>query len=491
MNKIYTIGMLLLLSVGLVYSAGVDLTGVGARAQSLGGNYRGISNDWSGMFWNPAGIAYTKGLSAGVSLEFIQPTVEYTMKQSILGQPFSATYGKAVENEPQTFFMPAGGVMFGNGNITYGIGVWAPFGLGAKWDLLDTDRYNSAYPEYEWEDDLKIIDIHPTVSLKLSDQFSVGMGVSIIMADIMIRKPQFTPNPYIFNPDMAQAAAALPSDALASPYDHMITETNLEGDGMGFGANFGIMYKPSETLSLGASLNYYGDVPMEGTVDAKTYFSNNTDANAAITQGIKPIFDAMLAAGQLTMEEYGVLLNYYSGGTNTLADGKNIETDLPLPLRVGAGFAYSGIPNLLISADVAFSQWSAWDIIEINTEEGVKYSELVQNWEDGIRVGVGLEYTFSAFKLRGSFYTEPQSAIEATMTPVIPDAGRRYVYIAGIEVPVGPVRLIGSFEKMFIGEMDVEDWVLMSDQTGYDNMAGLYKMDVTNFMFGIEYPIFF
>ncbi|MBD3385313.1 hypothetical protein GF407_10360 [candidate division KSB1 bacterium] len=185
------------------------------------------------------------------------------------------------------------------------------------------------------------------------------------------------------------------------------------------------------------------------------------------------------------------MLNYYSGGTNTLAEGQEVETDLPLPTKVGAGFAYSGIPNLLISADVAFIQWSSWDVIDINTSEGQVYSQLVENWEDGIRVGLGLEYSLSSIKLRGAFYTEPQAAIAATMSPTIPDAGRRNVVIVGAEVPVGPVRLLASFEKMFIGDMEVTEWVLMEDQSGYDNMAGTYQMDVTNIMVGMEYPLNF
>jgi long-chain fatty acid transport protein len=491
MNRILAVCLLVFLSVGLAFSAGVELTGVGARAQSLGGNYRAISNDWSGMYWNPAGIAFSEGLAAGFSLEFIRPVAGYTIKANLANMPFSGTYGQKIENEPKTFLMPAAGVMFGTGKVTYGVGVWAPFGLGAEWDLLNTSTYNSAYPEFEWEDNLKIIDIHPTIAFKLNDQFSVGLGVSIIMADIMIRKPSFTPNPYIFNPDLATAAANLPADALYSPYDHLITDTHLEGDGMGFGANLGVMFKPTEHLSLGASFQYYGDVPMEGTINAKTYFSNHPVANATIMQGIKPIFDAMLAAGQLSVEEYGVLLNYYSGGTNTLAEGQEVVTDLPLPMKVGAGIAYSGIPNLLISTDVAFTRWSSWDVIDINTSEGEAYSQLVENWEDGIRVGLGLEYSLSSIKLRGSFYTEPQATIAATMSPTIPDAGRRNVVIVGAEVPVGPVRLLASFEKMFIGDMEVEEWVLMEDQSGYDNMAGTYQMDVTNIMVGLEYPLNF
>ena len=45
-----------LLSAASLFAAGVSVTGIGARATSLGGSYRAVSDDWSGMYWNPAGI---------------------------------------------------------------------------------------------------------------------------------------------------------------------------------------------------------------------------------------------------------------------------------------------------------------------------------------------------------------------------------------------------------------------------------------------------
>lgn len=474
---------------GSVFASGVDLTGIGARAQTLGGCYRAVANDWSAMYWNPAGLVHSNGLNAGFSLEFIKVGVGYTSARSLAGQQFSGTSANEVENEPKTFLVPSGGVYYTKGNLSFGIGVWAPFGLGAEWDLLNTSAYNSNYPEIDYEDDLKLIDIHPTVSYKVSDQFSVGVGLSIIMADIMIRKPNFTPNPYIYDQNLAPLvqAALAPTGGLQPPYDHLLTEQNLEGDGTGFGANFGIMYKPTETLTIGASLQYYSTIELEGTVDATTYFANNPTAQATVMQGLKPTFDAMLAGEKITLEQYQVLLGYYSGTTNTRASAKKITADLPLPLKAGIGISYTGISNLLIAADVALTQWSAWDIIEIKDENGAKYSQLVENWEDGIRVGVGLEYSLPMMKLRGAFYTEPNAAIPETMTPTIPDINQRNVGMIGVEVPIGPIRLHASYEKMFIGDLTVDTWVLDEEHIGYENMAGKYTMDVNNFMVGIDY----
>ena len=487
--------VILVLCSGQLFAAGVDLTGIGARAQALGGNYRAVANDWSALHWNPAGMVFTEGWTAGMSLELITPVVGYTAAPSLAGQPFSATYSGEVKNEPKTFIIPASGVYYTKGNMSFGLGFWAPFGLGAKWDLLDTEKYNANYPEFDFEDNLKIIDIHPTFAYKLSDQFSIGVGVSFIMADIMIRKTNFTPNPYIYNEDLTQNTLfqnflnnSLPKDAQTSPYDHMLTDVILDGSGNGYGANVGLMFKPSETFSIGFEAKFYGKIPLEGTIDATTYFASYPEAHEAIQPVSKLVFKGMLDKGELNEEEFAVLTNYYSGGTIEKAAGLKIKTDLPLPKRIGIGFAYTGIPNLLISADAAWTEWSTWGVIDLlSAETGEKISALVENWEDGVRVGLGLEYSLSAMKLRGAYYTEPRAAIEATMNPTIPDANRRHVVTVGAEVPFGSLRFHASFEKMFINDLTVDQWVLTPDGTGYDNMAGLYTMDATNIMFGLDY----
>ncbi len=482
------------LAASHLFAAGVDITGVGARAQALGGNYRAVANTWSAMYWNPAGMVFTEELTAGFSMEFLNPVVGYTAATSLAAQQFSATTTGEVKNEPKTYLVPAGGIYYSTGKIAFGLGVWAPFGLGAKWNLLNTQKYNASYPKFEFEDELQVIDIHPTVALKLGDKFSIGAGASIVLANIMIRKPNFTPNPYIYNTVLTSnplmqnfLRSTLPADAQTSPYDHLLTDTKLKGDGTGYGANVGLMFKPTETLSIGVEAKFYNDVPLTGTVNATMYFANYPEANAAIQPVSKLVFKGMLNRGEISQDEFDVLTNYYSGSTNVLAKDLKLKADLPLPKRVGIGFAFSGIHNLLISADAAWTEWSSWGVIDINDENGVKFSELVENWKDGIRAGLGLEYSLSSMKVRGAFYCEPRAAIPATMTPTIPDAGRRNVFTIGAEIPMGPLVFHASYEKMFIDDLTVKKWTLTPDGTGYENMAGSYTMNVNNLMFGFDY----
>jgi long-subunit fatty acid transport protein len=268
----------------------------------------------------------------------------------------------------------------------------------------------------------------------------------------------------------------------------MLTSTKLDGNGTGFGANFGLMFKPTETIRIGASVEWYGDVTLDGTVDATTYFANNPTANAVVQAGLKPTFTTMLQAGLLTPTQYGVLTNYYSGASLPQETGLKVKADLPLPMKAGIGIAYTGISNLLLTGDVAFTQWSSWDVIKINDKEtGAGVSQLIEQWKDGVRFGVGAEYSLSLLKLRASFYTEPAAAVEETMNPSIPDISRRNVVMIGAYHEFGPLGFHVSYEKMFIGDLNIKTWVPYSDNSGYQNMAGVYTMDCNNVMFGLDY----
>ncbi len=475
--------MVIMMMSGSLFASGVGITGVGARATALGGNFRGVADDWSAMFWNPAGITQVSGLHAGASFELIKPTSTYTFTQN---QPAFSVYRTGdLKNEPKTFPIPAIGVVYGMEKMSFGLSVFAPFGLGAKWDAMNTASYNSLYPEFDFEDDLQVIDIHPSLALKVTDKLSVGLGVSVLMSDILIRKPTTTPNPLLFDP--ANTALKLgvltPLGLATETYNYLLTETKLEGDGMGFGFNAGLKYDLTECLSLGVAANWYNDISLDGKIGATTYFAQISQAAFATLKGT---LDAMVAGNLMTAAQEQQVLGVYSGTTSiVIPEGTEGDAKLPLPMTIGGGIAYKGIQNLLVTADVSWTQWSSWDIIEIKLKDG-SVNELVEEWKDGLRAGLGLEYKImDPLKLRFGYYTEPSAIPDNTLTITIPDVNRRHAINLGASFDLGIVNLFASYEKIVIGERDVNDWTPTTDLTGFDNMAGKYKMNVDNFMFGV------
>jgi long-chain fatty acid transport protein len=493
--------ILVFLLAGSLFASGVAITGIGARATAMCGAYRGVANDWSAMFWNPAGITQIKGFQFGTSFEIIMPNASYNpAKWSYIAPPmfvgnpdtvetnFTNMRAGKTENEPKTFFIPALGFTYEmSDKLTVGFAVYAPFGLGAEWDLLDTGKYNSKYPKIDYEDDLKILDFHPTIAYKVSDNLSVGVGLSIIYADIIIRTPKYIPNPYLTNTTLAGFRTTLSFMGATDPeYNHLLIDSELAGTGMGFGGNIGLLLNVTDNLKLGLTARYYNDVSIDGIINATAYFADHAEANAAVNAGLKPVLDGKLASGEITEQEYGALINYYSGGTSAVYDDVSGDTKLPLPMEFGVGLSYTGINNLLIAADFAMVKWSAWDEILIELETGEE-SNLIEHWDDGFRASLGLEYSLGLLKLRGGYYYESSVVPDETLSPTIPDINTRGAFSLGFQYGFGPLVFHMNYEKILIGDKTVKDYVFNASENSYDNLAGVYSADVNNIMLGLGY----
>ena len=68
MKKLFAIALFILLTVS-AFGNGIQLNGVGTRANSMGNAYTAIADDTTAMFWNPAGLGDIDGklVSGGVT----------------------------------------------------------------------------------------------------------------------------------------------------------------------------------------------------------------------------------------------------------------------------------------------------------------------------------------------------------------------------------------------------------------------------------------
>ncbi len=468
-----TLVIVLFLSTSL-FASGVGLTGIGARATALGGAYRGVANDWSSMFWNPAGISKVEGMQFGFSLERIKPTANYTVAS---GAPLPFYRSGELQNVDKTFYIPSAGFVYSTEKLSFGLSVYAPFGLGATWDVFNTSGFNSSFPEEDFEDDLQIIDIHPSIAYKVTDKLSVGIGFSFTMADIIIRTPDAEPNPLLLDPNSPLLPLLAQFGLTSDAYSTFLVDQELEGTGTGIGFNFGLQYDVTEDLTLGIAGNWYDDISLDGKISATAYLQ---ETDAATLQSLDATLDQLVGLGQISATDKAQIMAVYSAPI-TKYDKAEGDATLPLPMTLGAGISYTGIEKLLIAADVSWTQWSAWDVIEITINEDNSTSELVEKWDDGIRISAGLEYTLTeALKLRGGYYTEPAAIPDGTLTITVPDINRRHGMNLGLSYTIGGIDLFGSYEQLLIGDREVTQWE-------EHNMAGVYKMNAWNVMFGLGY----
>ena len=67
---------------------GLNLNGLGTRAQAMGGAFVGIANDFSAVFWNPAGAAGFRKATFGFFATDLIPTATYRLESAIPEVPF-------------------------------------------------------------------------------------------------------------------------------------------------------------------------------------------------------------------------------------------------------------------------------------------------------------------------------------------------------------------------------------------------------------------
>jgi long-chain fatty acid transport protein len=355
------------------------------------------------------------------------------------------------------------------------------------------DGYSNAYPAIDYESDIRIIDIHPTVAYKISDKLSVGLGASVVIGQIEIRQPAFLQNPYLYESTIYDVLAGKSDDAAMAildemrkpPFDHLITEAHMKSSGNTFGANLGFMYKATQNLNIGASVQYYADLKSSGDYQQMTYFGDNPAYQAQADFYTEELFQKLYDVGGLDDEQFQIVSEFYSGNVLPRVQAEATAT-IPMPLKAGLGLSYTGFENLLLAFDLSWTQWSVWDVIEIAENDGPVISALVQNWQDTYKVSVGAEYALRSVKLRGGFGYDTRAAVNESVSPTIPDIGDRMNISLGVAVPIGPVEIAINFEHIMLPDLEFSEWIY-DELTVNQNVPGTYSMNASNIMVGIDY----
>ncbi len=75
------LAVILVLASGLLGN-GLNLNGLGARAASMGGAFVGLANDFTAVFWNPAGLALLTNRTFGLTGNLLAPKSKYFLNSS-------------------------------------------------------------------------------------------------------------------------------------------------------------------------------------------------------------------------------------------------------------------------------------------------------------------------------------------------------------------------------------------------------------------------
>jgi len=340
------------LFIGTIHAGGFQLNEHGARAMGMGGAFTAVADDPSAMYFNGAGLVQLDGLNFMAGTSFIAPNSEF---RGIY--PDVTSY----KTKAQTFVIPNGYATYGAGNWAVGLAFNVPFGLGTEWPTDWPGRYLAL------KTDVRAYTITGEGAYKVMDNLSISAGLVFSFATVTITQkiPYATDptHPILFN-----------GDALIS----------LDGkDNSAFGYNFGILYKPTSELSLGAS--FHSQIKYNFTGTATT-----------------------VGATQLAS-------NFPAGA---------ITANLTTPFNLTFGAAYDLIPDLKLSADFQYIGWSSYDTLAIDFTNVPRIAS-PRLYDNSYIIRLGAEYKCcNNLAFQGGIYYDKNPVKPQYLNPSLPDANR-------------------------------------------------------------------
>ena len=453
--------LILALSAGNLLAGGFALSGVGSKAINMGGAFRGLADDWSAAYWNPAGLTQLEKSEFTAMLVAISPRIQYTPQITYGGLEVGYRNGSVRYPNDKTTFIPDVSGFFKLENltgITAGLAIFVPNGLASEWDLFNPPPAMDLRFPYPWNDhksDLKVIDIHPTVAKSfLDDKLSLGVGVSIQNGSIVFKKVIIKPSGFPI------------------PHENLLIDTEIDGDGWGYGANFGLLYKLSDKFQFGLSGRTGTTLKMEGTADQELYVFNNED--------LKNILIANAQSSGASPAQIALIRALF--GVDNLLASPAAKADLKTPADFGFGLAYKPSEKLTVTGEVAYTRWSSLDSILIRLDgtdpvgQPSEDSPIMLNWDNTLRYSFGAEYWVKdPLAVRLGYYLDPSPIPDETFSPLIPDLGDKNSLNVGAALNFSGIELSYNFEYISFSDRNVAALADVNDDGLFDNYPGLFE----------------
>lgn len=347
--KVCSISFLTLVFAISLSANGLNLNSIGSRASSMGTAFIGLADDFSAVFFNPAGLTQMKEANLTAFGTILIPSGSYQLE----------AYGIDAKTDSEIF--PSGALAYFkpiSDKLILGIAAYVPAGSGGTWNGDDLAPLSGGV-SFEWASKIFAFTLSPAIAYKISDTFSVGATLNINYGMLQTKMPT----------DVGQSIEDL--------------------SGVSFGATFGVLFAPSDFISIGASLRTASKASFEG------------DAEFPSFSGI---------------------------GMATIATATR---DATWPMVAGIGVSVKPVDKLTIVADAVWTNWAKLDTIPVEYSDPTWAPVLAMagvdmdfdlRWEDTWQFKVGLEYQVSnCLALRAGFYSDPAPSPIATQNILLPN----------------------------------------------------------------------
>jgi long-chain fatty acid transport protein len=413
------------------------------------------SGEASNVYVNPAGLAGLEGTAVEAGTLFIHPRHEFS----------GASGGESAE---AWYVVPHAYVGHGAGNgWAYGLGIYAPFGLGTDWDRDWDGRYVSTFAE------LQTIVVNPSVAYQVDERWRLGAGIRYYTAEADIRK-QVDSGLVLFGQTGNPALIADPT--LDSGFA-------IQGDGDGWGFDLGAQFAPTPAVELG--LHVVSGVTLD--FDGTARFSHSADTDLV-----------NLGGGVTGLDYLSAAMPGSQGGSTSL--------ELPWIVQIGALVHLDERWDLTLQAD--YNRWSSYEQLVVHLDDGLPADQIVSNkqWDDAFTLRAGATCALNPrWDLRFGLAYDTTPVPDETFDPQLPDGDRvltglgaayhhggltldlSYMYLA--IASRSKDNLVGYQDMTSDGAVTAADQVILDGLVagGYPTGSGRYEGDVHIIALGLNY----
>lgn len=417
---------ILLFAPCLAFGLGSQLPDQDAAATARGNAFTATADNPSAIFYNPAGITQLDGLNSRSGMYGISMDVKYDPLHDHTGA-HSSTAHEPFQPVPQFYlsYHPTGKP------IAVGFGLYSPFGLKSEWPDDVSFRQAGMYGS------LQFIDANPVLAIQVTRSLSIAAGFSLDYVNAQLR----------------EGLSPMPGDAFI-----------LKGSSVTFGANAGLLWKPTERQSIGITYRSPVNAGLGGhTRQTLNGFERGAarTANAEIAAG-----KSQLAAGKVKLEQGIAYINSLpipppakaqliaqANAQYAQASAKFAQADaqyqaqlaaegvpangtlpttfptldangsLEFPQSVTLGYSFRPTPDWNLEADIQWTDWDSFNTLSLQRGNGSTIN-VPFDWTHSFLYELGITHTIGAYKLSAGYMYSENSVPAASFNPVIPDAAR-------------------------------------------------------------------
>ncbi|MEN8670447.1 MAG: outer membrane protein transport protein [Ketobacter sp.] len=349
---------------------------------------------------------------------------------------------------------PLGGASYSppGKDVTFATNVYAPMMVGFYRQEDDPGRFIGERMSL-----MHLTYFSPSFGLKVTDEFAVGAALTFnyvgVGMDLPIRAPHAG---QLFLGDLQSQCDFVLREEFVGFQD--LAPQLCRGERLGLynqlaylefeveqelvpGLNVGLLWSPTEWLTLGA--NYIHSFPIE--MDGWFRWTNGDNWVAFMEPLLQPDANGVSLAGQLN-SALSLMGWSFPQGQNLTEGDASIAMEMPEQLMLGLSLQVTDY--LKVNVDYKFSGWSSWQVLEVTFSEPVDFlrlAEIIQpdlagkqriafplGLEDTWNWALGVEYQYSTNSVvRFGVEDRPTSLPDDGLTPLLP-LGSGTLYGAGL-----------------------------------------------------------